>query len=268
MASTGELQKRRNELKNRESKVDKAIKKEAGDLKHLELEIKEERAERDHLEDKRKDLKKDLEAEIAADEKDKGKKPEKWEEWAESRRDELADMIDSCEARINRLVERMIESGKDLKQLKDRDAKLEKRIQLVSKRIERKKDSSNDLTKDFSMAEFDCNDGTPCPEYMRGPLKQLCEEHLQPLRDSGGSININSGYRTTAYNARIGGETNSYHVYTYRKTAPAADHVQAGRAPSAVAGWHDSHQKRPIGLGRYSSFTHLYQRPYESSWYG
>jgi len=262
-----DLKARREKLKEREDKVDAAIKKEAGDLKHLESELKEERQERDHLQDKRKDLKKELDAEIAADEKGEGEKTEEWEERIESRRDELADMIDSCEARINRLVERMVESGKDLKALKERDATLEKQIAIVTKRIERKKDKANDLTKDFSMAEFDCNDGTPVPEYMRPHLKDLCERHLQPLRNSGGAVHINSGYRTTAYNARIGGASNSYHVYTYRKKAPAVDHVQSGRSPSAVASWHDAHDSFD-GMGRYSSFTHGDDRGYPSRWTG
>lgn len=267
MASTADLKRRREALREREEKTDAAIKKEAGDLKHLEKEIKAEREEREHLQDKRADLKKQLEDEIAADEKGKGEHPEKWEEWAEDRRDELADMIDSCEARINRLVERMVKSGKDLKQFKDRDAKLEKRIALVTKRIERKQTPANQLTKDFSMAEFDCNNGTPVPSYMRPHLEDLCKRHLQPLRDSGGTVNINSGYRTTAYNAQIGGASNSYHVYTYRKKAPAVDHTQSGRSPSAVASWHDSHDAFD-GMGRYSSFVHGDDRGYSSRWYG
>ena len=267
MADTGELKKRRDRLREREERVDKAIRKEAGDLRHLEKEVKAERAERDDLQKRRKDLKADLEREIEADTKDQGKRPEKWEEWVEARRDEIADMIDGCEGRINRLVERMIESGQDLKDAKKRDARLEKRIQIVAKRIERKKDSRNDLTKDFSMAEFDCNNGTECPEYMRPHLKDLCERHLQPLRNSGGSVHVNSGYRTTAYNAAVGGETNSYHVYTYRKKSPAVDHVQAGRAASSVAAWHDSHDSFD-GMGRYASFTHGDDRGYTSRWYG
>ena len=263
----GDLIKRREKLKDREEKVDKAISKEQADLDELHKELKAEREERDHLQDKRKDLKAELEAEIKADEEGEGERPEKWEEYVEDRRDELADMIDSCEARMNRLAKKMVESGKDLKALRERDSDLEKRIQIVNKRIERKKDKGNDLTKDFSMAEFDCNDGTPVPEYMRPHLKDLCERHLQPLRNSGGSVHINSGYRTTSYNARIGGASDSYHVYTSRKRAPAVDHVQSGRSPSAVASWHDSHDAFD-GMGRYSSFTHGDDRGYSSRWSG
>ena len=108
---------------------------------------------------------------------------------------------------------------------------------------------------------------TPVPSYMKDSLKKLCELHLQPLRNSGGSVHINSGYRTTAYNSAIGGAYNSYHVYTVRKTAPAADHVQAGRSAPTVQKWHDSHNP-PDGMGYYGGFTHIDDRGYRSRWYG
>jgi len=267
MADNRELKKRREKLRDREEKVDRAIKHEVKDLKHLTKELRDERDERDELEKRKAQLRKELEDEIKADKRGKGEHPEHWEEWVADRRDELGDMIDASESRINRLVERMVKSGKDLKGLRERDSDLEKRIAIVTRRIERKRDKGNDLTKDFSMAEFDCNDGTPVPEYMRPHLKDLCERHLQPLRNSGGSVNVSSGYRTVSWNARIGGETNSYHVYTYRKRAPAVDHVQSGRAASAVANWHDAHDAFD-GMGRYSSFTHGDDRGYSSRWYG
>ena len=266
--SKSELIKRREALKDREAKVDKVVSAKETKLDHLERELKLEREERDELEKRRKELGEALAEEIKADQSGEGEKSEHWEEWVVDRRDELADMIDASEGRINRLVEKMIKTGKDLREAKTRDGRLEQQIQIVQKRIDRKNTPSNDLTKDFSMAEFDCNDGTPVPEYMRGSLKKLCTDHLQPLRDAGGSVHINSGYRTVSYNARIGGEPNSYHIYTYRKDHPAADHVQSGRAPSSVASFHESHQTVPIGLGRYSSFTHLDQRGYTSRWSG
>jgi uncharacterized protein YcbK (DUF882 family) len=267
MADVSQLQARRDKLREREQKVDAAIKDEKADLKHLAKELDEERKQRDELMERRKELKEDLEKEIAADEQGEGDKPEEWEDWVETRRDELADMIDSCEARMNRLAERMVKSKQDLSALTAKDKQLEQRIALVTRRIERKADKSNDLTKDFSMAEFDCNNGTPVPEYMRPHLKDLCERHLQPLRDAGGTVNINSGYRTTAYNAAIGGASNSYHVYTYRKKAPAVDHTQSGRSAGEVANWHDAHDKFD-GMGRYSSFCHGDDRGYYSRWTG
>jgi hypothetical protein len=267
MASTGELKKRRTALRDREAKVDKLVRDEKADERHLEKELDEERKERDELEKRRKQLREEIEDEIKRDKEGKGRHPDHWEEWAEERRDELADLIDASEGRINRLVERAIKSKHDLKKLEKRDKTLEQRIKAVNKRIARKKDPKNNLTKDFSTAEFDCNNGTPVPDGIVPHLKKLCEDHLQPLRDSGGSVNINSGYRTASYNAAIGGVSNSYHVYTVRMRAPAADHVQAGRSASSVQKWHDSHGN-PDGMGYYGGFTHIDERGYRSRWYG
>ena len=38
--------------------------------------------------------------------------------------------------------------------------------------------------------------------------------YLEPMRKRTGRVTIHTGYRTRAYNARIGGASKSYHVYT------------------------------------------------------
>lgn len=44
-------------------------------------------------------------------------------------------------------------------------------------------------------------------------IKLLCEGILQPIRDKYGKpININSGYRSTALNYKVGGARNSEHI--------------------------------------------------------
>jgi Peptidase M15 len=261
------LKRKRKDAQRRNAAVEKALAGERKDLRHIQDELKEEREHRDELKDRRDELKKELKEEIAADERGRGKRPEEWEEWAADRREELADEIDASIARIQRLLERGVKTDKERDELVKRDRKLEAELNGLRKRIERKKDPGGNLTKDFSVAEFDCNNGTPCPSGIVPHLKQLCVAHLQPLRDSGGTVGINSGYRTVSYNAAIGGEPNSYHVYTYRMKAPAVDHVQVGRSASAVANWHDSHD-RFDGMGRYSSFVHGDDRGYVSRWYG
>jgi hypothetical protein len=275
MAGMETLKRKREDARKREQKVERLLAGERKDLRHVQDELEEEREHRDELMDRRKELKRELEEEIRDDRRapNKSEHPEQWEEWVRDRREELADEIDASIARIQRLLERGAKNEKERRELVRRDRKLDGELRALNRRIEakqkqRSRSGGGNLTKDFSAAEFNCNDGTPVPAAIVPHLKQLCVVHLQPLRDSGGVVGINSGFRTASYNARIGGETNSYHVYNVRMRAPACDHVQAGRSPSAVASFHDRVQKGGIGLGRYSTFTHLDQRGYDSRWYG
>lgn len=63
------------------------------------------------------------------------------------------------------------------------------------------------LTKNFKLSEFQCPDGSESVKLeMRGVTM------LQALREAlGVPVTIASGYRTDAYNARIGGAPDSYH---------------------------------------------------------
>ena len=56
------------------------------------------------------------------------------------------------------------------------------------------------LTENFHLHEFACNDGTPVPEELLPNVRKLAEQ-LQVLRDHlKEPININSAYRHKAYN--------------------------------------------------------------------
>jgi uncharacterized protein YcbK (DUF882 family) len=70
------------------------------------------------------------------------------------------------------------------------------------------------LSPHFTVEEFDCRDGTKVQPRDYNGLEYLCRIYLEPLRKKYGPVHINSGYRTRAYNASIGGAKNSYHVYT------------------------------------------------------
>ncbi len=75
-------------------------------------------------------------------------------------------------------------------------------------------------------------------------------EHLQHLRDaSGGSITVNSGFRSPGYNGSVGGVTHSRHMY-----GDAADMVPSGTSLSGLA---DLCYAEGAGyVGMYSSFVH------------
>lgn len=76
------------------------------------------------------------------------------------------------------------------------------------------------LTKNFTLNEFLVSqtaarlniDNTPGP-YVISNLQLLCTRVLQPLRDALGQMNISSGYRSSILNLRIGGASNSQHLY-------------------------------------------------------
>ncbi|MEA2829197.1 MAG: hypothetical protein QOG43_3636, partial [Actinomycetota bacterium] len=88
-------------------------------------------------------------------------------------------------------------------------------------------EGDDQITANFKASEFACNDddGTPVPEEALPGLRALCELVLQPMRDQFGVCTVSSGFRTEAYNASVGGATNSFHIYSrhLRAVAAAAD---------------------------------------------
>jgi len=64
----------------------------------------------------------------------------------------------------------------------------------------------------FTLDEFRCKDGTPYPEkWIASRLRPLVVE-LDELRRRVGPLVVVSGFRTPAYNRRIGGSHGSQHL--------------------------------------------------------
>ncbi len=118
------------------------------------------------------------------------------------------------------------------------------------------------ITPNFSSDEFASHDETPYPvQWLDSRLVPLCET-LQALRDSiGRPISIISGYRSPAWNVRVGGADHSQHPQ-----GRAADIRVGGMRPADV---HDELLrldklgKTPMlgGLGLYLTFVHVDVRP-------
>lgn len=129
------------------------------------------------------------------------------------------------------------------------------------------------LSKHFTIEEFDCRDGTKVSPRDYAGLEYLCRTYLEPLRAKYGRVSIHSGFRTRSYNARIGGASNSYHIYTaHDGNDQACDFSCAKGRPSD---WHrtltflrNKHRGGKGGLGLYSSFVHVDIRDYKSDWRG
>lgn len=117
-----------------------------------------------------------------------------------------------------------------------------------------------DISKNFSMWEFDCKDGTSVPEEFKPNVKRLVLEVLQPLRNYFRQpVHIHSGYRTEAYNESCGGVQNSQHL-----TGMAADidfdDVSEDDVQTFVKGYmlcRHLFYKHGGGVGWYESFTHV-----------
>ncbi len=129
------------------------------------------------------------------------------------------------------------------------------------------------LSAHFNVAEFDCHDGTKVPQRDHDGLSYLCRTYLEPLRKKYGAVHINSGYRTRSYNARIGGASNSFHIYTAHDGNDQAADITCKRGTPAQ--WHataNAIRQRERGgkggLGLYSSFVHIDIRDYKADWRG
>lgn len=93
------------------------------------------------------------------------------------------------------------------------------------------------LSKHFTLDEFTFSqtavrnglDNTPSPAVIAN-LQNLCNNLLEPLRERVGPIRITSGYRSSLVNSRVGGASNSQHLY-----GEAADIVVPGMSVYDVA---------------------------------
>jgi uncharacterized protein YcbK (DUF882 family) len=111
------------------------------------------------------------------------------------------------------------------------------------------------LTKNFSLKEFACHDGSDTPKDVVLRLQKVAIQ-LQVLRDFlEKPININSGYRNEVYNASIGGVKNSQHVL-----GNASDISVKGLTPEEVKEALEmlisSGHILQGGIGIYNSFVH------------
>lgn len=118
----------------------------------------------------------------------------------------------------------------------------------------------------FSISEFNCKDGTPVPQEFYANIQELMN-NLEVLRSElgGNSIRINSGYRSPAYNAQVGGASNSQH-----KLGKAADIVVTnftpGQVHSTIARLIQEGKMKQGGLGKYNTFTHYDVRGSQARW--
>ena len=121
------------------------------------------------------------------------------------------------------------------------------------------KEGNMKLSDNFKVKEFACKDGSDVifisPELV---------EILQKIRNHfGKAVHINSGYRTPAYNKKVGGATYSQHLY-----GTAADIRINGVEPKDIADYAETLLLNTGGIGRYKNFVHVDVREKKSRWNG
>ena len=119
-----------------------------------------------------------------------------------------------------------------------------------------KKDGEKNITENFKVREFKCNDGSDTIKISLDTVNIL-----QSIRDYFKKpLTINSAYRTETYNAKVGGAKNSQHV-----KGTACDIKTVGIPPTAIASYIEKFF--PVtGCGLYSTFVHVDTRGYKVRW--
>lgn len=121
------------------------------------------------------------------------------------------------------------------------------------------------LTSNFDLKEFSCKDGSATPLEFIPNLQELAN-NLQILRDFlGTSLKINSGYRSPAYNKKIGGAKFSQHLL-----GKAADISSSKFTPeqihAAILQLISEGKMMEGGLGIYNSWIHYDTRGTKARW--
>lgn len=120
-----------------------------------------------------------------------------------------------------------------------------------------KTEGAKALAKNFLVREFACRGGSDTV-LVDDALVVL----LQKLRDHfGRPVNINSGYRTPAHNAAVGGVPGSQHLL-----GTAADIAISEVAPLEVARYAEYLMPDQGGVGLYGGFVHVDVRPGRGRW--
>lgn len=104
------------------------------------------------------------------------------------------------------------------------------------------------VAANFTVTEFASKDGSRAVI-----INPLLPKYLQKARDHFGKpMIITSGYRTTAHNAKVGGVSNSQHVF-----GNAADVYIPGVSVSDLYNYFCEIAGNSCGIGIYDTFVHF-----------
>lgn len=113
----------------------------------------------------------------------------------------------------------------------------------------------------FTRRELDCHCGCDAPPAIEAALAGTAAQ-LEKLRKLTGPIHVNSGYRCSAYNTKIGGALASQHKngtaadISVKNLSPTKVFVLAEQVPAFLGG----------GIGLYDGFVHVDRRVGAARW--
>ena len=111
------------------------------------------------------------------------------------------------------------------------------------------------VSENFTVAEFASKDGSRVVI-----INPKLPEYLQKARDHFGKpMIITSGYRTTSHNMKVGGVSNSQHVF-----GNAADVYIPGVSVTDLYNYFCDIAGNGCGIGIYDTFVHFDVRPTKS----
>lgn len=134
-------------------------------------------------------------------------------------------------------------------------------VNIEGKNVYSKAESQNkticirNVKTNFKIEEFACKDGADLiiiDVNLVSALQMIREHFKTPLL-------INSGYRTPEYNSKIGGAKNSFHT-----KGQAADIRIKNVSPKSLCAYSESIGL--LGIGLYSTFTHIDTRGIKYYW--
>lgn len=123
----------------------------------------------------------------------------------------------------------------------------------------KKKDGNKKVSNNFKVGEFSCADGSD-PIFISPELVSV----LQNIRAHFGKpVTITSAYRTAAHNKKVGGVSDSMHLY-----GAAADIKVKDVSPRQAAQYAEKLLTGKGGIGVYETFVHIDVRPTKARWNG
>jgi Peptidase M15 len=184
-----------------------------------------------------------------------------------SRLDSLSGLIEEGLAtrdrlldRLDRLREREAEAENVLSEVIDERDEDRKALTRIRARRQKIQDRTDRPSPHFAYAEFDCRNGQDLPKESEAAVKDWCERIGEPLRKKFGPVHINSGYRPVEYNASVGGEPNSVHIYDYPGRNFAAVAVDITCETGTPEDWYAFTAGKANGRGIYATFHHADNR--------
>jgi len=123
---------------------------------------------------------------------------------------------------------------------------------------------SKKLTPHLSVREFACHDGSDAI-LISDPLPEV----LEAIRNHFGKpLRITSGYRTPAWNRKVGGVAKSQHTLGTAADINIDDETPLAVYRAIVNGWVAGVDPERLGVGLYLGFVHVDVRGHRARWHG